>query len=88
MSLNANGANAGELESSPTSGVVENKVLFFFNLLLFLSLLLSYDDNDNDDDDHLHHNHYHYHHHYNSIISVTNMLLRFMVLVILFLVCT
>ena len=29
MSLNANGANAGELESSPTSGVVENKVLFF-----------------------------------------------------------
>ena len=85
MSLNANGANAGELESSPTSGVVENKVLFF--LLLCLSLPLSYDDND-DDDDHLHHNHYHYHHYYNSIISVTNMLLCFMVLVILFLVCT
>ena len=85
MSLNANGANSGELESSPTSGVVENKVLFF--LLLCLSLPLSYDDND-DDDHHHHHKYYHYHHYYNSIISVTNMLLRFMVLVILFLVCT
>lgn len=85
MSLNANGANSGELESSPTSGVVENKVLFF--LLLCLSLPLSYDDND-DDHHHHHHKHYHYHHYYNSIISVTNTLLRFMVLVILFLVCT
>ena len=85
MSLNANGANAGELESSPTSGVVENKVLFF--LLLCLSLPLSYDDND-DDHHHHHHKHYHYHHYYNSIISITNMLLPFMVLVILFLVCT